>query len=150
MNLDLQLACEGHPIPEQQQFLAWAKAALVKPIGDEELTIRVVDTGECQTLNRDYRSQDKPTNVLSFPADLPDEVEVNLLGDIIICAPVVATEADQQNKAVNDHWAHMIVHGVLHLQGYDHIDTAQAEIMEQLEIDILARHGVGNPYLTAD
>lgn len=145
MNLDLQLAC-AQATPDHAQFLTWAKAALVAPKGDEELTIRIVDSAESQALNKHYRGKDKPTNVLSFPADLPDEVELNLLGDMIICAPVVAAEAEQQDKAVLAHWAHMVVHGTLHLQGYDHIEPGEAETMERLEIDILARQGIANPY----
>lgn len=150
MILDLQMASSATDIPPQAQFAVWATAALQSPVGDEELTVRVVDEAEIQDLNRTYRGKDKPTNVLSFPADLPDDVELHLLGDLIICAGVVAQEAKAQGKAIQAHWAHMVIHGTLHLQGYDHIDPDDAEIMEQLEIDILARQGVANPYWIDD
>ena len=145
MILDLQVAVAAD-LPSEQQFSTWATAALVAAAGDEELTIRVVGAEESQALNRDYRGKDKPTNVLSFPADLPDEIDVNLLGDMIICAPVVAKEAQEQGKTEHDHWAHMVVHGTLHLQGYDHIDDQEAEQMELLEAEILAGLGIANPY----
>ncbi|BFM08480.1 rRNA maturation RNase YbeY [Halioxenophilus aromaticivorans] len=148
MHLDFQVAIEAieASLPSEEEFLRWVKAALVRAKGDEELTIRVVGAAESQTLNRDYRGKDKPTNVLSFEADLPDEIEVNLLGDMIICAPVVAQEATEQGKSEQHHWAHMVVHGTLHLQGYDHIEDSDAEVMERLEIEILARLGIANPY----
>ena len=145
MIADIQIAIGGD-LPEQALLESWAKAALQNPKGDEELTIRVVDNDESQTLNSQYRGKDKPTNVLSFPSDLPEEVGLNLLGDIVICAPVVAAEAEQQNKTPDAHWAHMVVHGVLHLQGYDHIDEHEAQVMETLEIKILAGLGFADPY----
>lgn len=136
------------PVAETQ-LLAWAKAALREQTA-AEVTIRVCDVEEIQTLNRDYRDKDKPTNVLSFPAELPPALAAELaqpeLGDIIICADVVAAEAAEQNKALAAHWAHMVVHGMLHLQGYDHVDDAEAEEMEALEVQILAQLGFANPY----
>jgi probable rRNA maturation factor len=111
-----------------------------------ELTIRLVDEPESQELNREYRQKDKPTNVLSFPADLPDIVNLPLLGDLIICAPVVAKEAEEQQKPLESHWAHMVVHGTLHLLGYDHIDENDANIMEAIETDVLAAMSIACPY----
>ncbi len=132
--------------PGQSELESWALAALQSPRGDEELTIRIVDAEESQQLNAEYRGQHKPTNVLSFASDLPPDVEVNLLGDLVICAPVVIREAEQQNKPLRAHWAHMVVHGLLHLQGFDHIDDRDAEIMEQLERRLLAQLGFNDPY----
>ena len=146
MLLDLQIACEGVELPSEAQFEQWTAAALLPEHSEDELTIRVVDNDESQALNSDYRGKDKPTNVLSFPADLPPGVELNLLGDIVICAPVVVAEAKEQSKPPVAHWAHMVVHGVLHLQGYDHIEDDQAEQMEALEIEILQRLGFTDPY----
>ncbi|KZZ19879.1 rRNA maturation RNase YbeY, partial [Oleiphilus sp. HI0080] len=111
-----------------------------------ELTIRVVDTPEIQELNANYRDKDKPTNVLSFPFEAPEHIELDLLGDLIICAQVVNAEAKEQNKDEKSHWAHMTVHGVLHLLGYDHIDDIEADEMEGLEIKILHELGYANPY----
>ena len=113
-----------------------------------ELSIRIVDEAESADLNHTYRHKSGPTNVLSFPCEVPDGVPLDLLGDLVICAPVVAREAQAQGKASEAHWAHMVIHGVLHLRGYDHIDTAEAERMEALEIDILSRLGYPNPYET--
>lgn len=111
-----------------------------------EVSLRFVDDETIRELNRDYRGKDKPTNVLSFPFEAPPGVPTTLLGDLVICAPVVAAEAAEQGKPLTAHWAHMVVHGVLHLLGYDHIDDADAEIMEGLEVEILAGLGVPNPY----
>ena len=110
-----------------------------------------MEAEESQALNREYRGKDKPTNVLSFPSELPEEVLDSLprepLGDIIICVPVVFAEAAEQGKAARDHWAHLTVHGVLHLLGFDHIEDDEAEEMEGLEIRVLAGLGIANPYL---
>lgn len=116
-----------------------------------ELCIRLVDQAEMQQLNHDYRGQNKPTNVLAFPFDAPPLVglwqpETQLLGDIVICSPVVAAEAVEQNKVVEHHWAHLTLHGFLHLLGYDHVDDADAEVMESLEIQLLASLNIPNPY----
>ena len=135
-------------LPSALSFRRWVDVALAgarrrKPA---ELAIRIVGTREGRTLNRDYRGKDYATNVLSFPTELPPGVTLPLIGDLAICAPVVAREAAEQGKAARDHWAHMTVHGVLHLLGYDHIEDAQAEAMEALETRILARLGIADPY----
>jgi probable rRNA maturation factor len=111
-----------------------------------EVAIRIVGADEGQALNRDYRGKDYATNVLSFPAELPPGVDLPLIGDLAICAPVVAREAAEQGKKPRDHWAHLTVHGTLHLLGYDHIEDAEAEAMEALETRILAGLGIGDPY----
>lgn len=111
-----------------------------------ELTIRIVDREESRELNRQYRGKDAPTNVLSFPADLPAEVDANLLGDILMCAPLVAEEAREQGKAEQAHWAHLTIHGVLHLLGHDHQEVVDAELMEGIEIALLESLGIANPY----
>jgi probable rRNA maturation factor len=111
-----------------------------------ELTIRVVDEAESQQLNSSYRQKDKPTNVLSFPFEVPDGIESDLLGDLVVCYQVVQQEAQQQKKSINDHWLHMVVHGVLHLLGFDHLDDTEAEEMESLEIEVLEKLQIKNPY----
>ncbi|CAC9590995.1 Metal-dependent hydrolase YbeY, involved in rRNA and/or ribosome maturation and assembly [uncultured Gammaproteobacteria bacterium] len=114
---------------------------------DSELLIRFVDKAEIQQLNRDYRHQDKTTNVLSFPSDLPIEIDELILGDVVICIDVVIDEAAQQKKQFNDHLMHMAIHGTLHLLGFDHIEDADAEKMEALEVKILEKINIKNPYL---
>lgn len=155
-SLDLQIAYEGNAqLPTKAQFERWLNAALSSgelsqgenATGRNEVTVRIVSNAESQSLNHDYRGKDKPTNVLSFPSDLPDFIEEPYLGDLIICADVVRREADEQNKPSESHWAHMVVHGTLHLLGYDHIEDAEAEAMEALETDILKRLGYADPYL---
>lgn len=146
MNVDLQIASAADDIPCLTDIERWAQAALQESQPDAELSVRIVDHEESQSLNAQYRHKDKPTNVLSFPAELPDGVDVPLLGDLVICAPVVASEAQEQGKSINAHWAHMVVHGTLHLLGYDHIDDAEAEIMESLETEILCQLGYPAPY----
>ncbi len=135
-------------MPAPSSFRRWAEAALrgAKRRKATELSIRIVDTDEGRMLNREYRGKDYATNVLSFPAELPPGVTLPLIGDLAICAPVVAREAAEQGKAARDHWAHLTVHGVLHLLGYDHIEDAEAEAMEALETRILAGLGIADPY----
>lgn len=145
IDLDLQIASEAEDIPTAEDFQRWVNAALVDHDG-AELTVRVVDEAEITELNRTYRNKDKPTNVLSFPFEAPAGVELPLLGDIVICAKVVRDEALEQKKPLQAHWAHMVVHGCLHLLGYDHIEEADAELMEGLEISLLAALGYANPY----
>lgn len=135
-------------MPSPASFRQWVAAALLgarrrKPA---EVAIRIVDTDEGQALNRDYRGKDYATNVLSFPAELPPGVDLPLIGDLAICAPVVAREADEQGKKPRDHWAHLTVHGTLHLLGHDHIEDADADAMEALETRILAGLGISDPY----
>ncbi len=137
-------------IPAATSFRRWAAAALDGRIREADLGIRLVDDREGRSLNRHYRGKDYPTNVLSFPADLPEGVKLPLLGDLIICAPVVAREAAEQNKKVNAHYAHLTVHGILHLLGWDHEDDREAECMEQLEREILATLGIADPYFSLD
>lgn len=145
--VDVQIACENEQgLPSDDQLQAWFEQAVRAALPQAEVTIRIVDEGESQSLNRDYRGKDKPTNVLSFPFDAPPGVEIDLLGDLIVCRQVVEQEAQQQGKALMDHWAHMVVHGSLHLLGYDHIEDDEAEQMEALERELLAAMGVSDPY----
>jgi probable rRNA maturation factor len=135
-------------LPSARSFRRWVDAALAgaKRRKSAELAIRIVGTREGRHLNRDYRGKDYATNVLSFPTEWPEGVSLPLIGDLAICAPVVAREAAEQGKPANHHWAHMTVHGVLHLLGYDHIEDADAEAMEALETRILAKLGINDPY----
>ncbi|ALN61455.1 16S rRNA maturation RNase YbeY [Lysobacter antibioticus] len=137
-------------LPAANSFRKWVAAALEGRIREADLAIRVVDNKEGRSLNRHYRGRDYATNVLSFPADmpegLPEGVRLPLLGDLVICAPVVGREAREQKKALNDHYAHLTVHGTLHLLGWDHEDEREAECMEQLEREILASLGIADPY----
>ncbi len=146
-HIDLQIACETTGLPSLELFQRWADLALTS-ITDEafELTIRLVNIDESQQLNKQYRHKDKPTNVLSFPFEVPEGIELNLLGDLVICAPVIQQEATEQGKVLFDHWAHMIIHGCLHLLGYDHINDTDADEMEALEIKILAQLSINTPY----
>ena len=150
--IDVQQAYEGDEailstIPSPSQLELWANTVLTyEGLSDQEVTIRFTDEVESQSLNHEYRGKDKPTNVLSFPFEAPPGIEINLLGDLVICAPVINREAKEQNKTVADHYAHMTVHGLLHLMGYDHIEDADAEEMESKEIEILAQLGIDDPY----
>lgn len=146
LELDLQLATEVADLPSRAEFELWLNSALSGHKEQVEITIRIVDNQESQSLNNQYRGKDRPTNVLSFPFEAPAEIALPLLGDLVICAPVVAQEAKQQNKSLTAHWAHMVVHGCLHLLGYDHIEEEQAEQMESLEIQLLNELGFNNPY----
>ena len=132
-------------VPEPALLQTWATAAYLKTI-PAIASMRVTTEEEIQQLNKQYRDKDKATNVLSFPMQSPAEVDVSLLGDIALCAAVINQEAKQQSKTENAHWAHMVVHGMLHLQGFDHIKNEQAEEMEQLEIKILHQLGFDDPY----
>ena len=151
LELDLQIAEKSPGFPEQALIEKWILATLstAQISGDNQLTVRIVDEAEIKTLNETYRHKAGVTNVLSFPFEAPPDVpEMQvLLGDIVICAPVVQHEAQQQRKPVLNHWAHMIVHGTLHLLGYDHLSEQQAEQMETMEISILSEFGIPNPYI---
>ena len=146
--VDLQIATENiDGLPTEEQIVQWATAA-VQPEGDEvEMTVRIVDEAESHELNLTYRGKDRPTNVLSFPFECPDQVELPLLGDLVICRQVVEREAAEQEKPLMSHWAHMVVHGSLHLLGYDHIEDDEAEEMESLETQIMQGLGFDDPYL---
>ncbi|WP_370979758.1 rRNA maturation RNase YbeY [Agaribacterium sp. ZY112] len=146
-NIDVQIACAADALPSEDQLQHWCKTALKAAGRDGALALRISDAKEIQTLNQQYRNKNNSTNVLSFPSDLPAELGLDELGDIIMCAEVIAREAVEQNKNADDHWAHMVIHGTLHLCGYDHIDDKEAEEMEALETQILATLGINNPYL---
>ena len=150
--IDYQQAYEGEEailadIPTSLELERWANVVLAyEGVSEQEVTVRFTDEVESQALNFEYRGKEKPTNVLSFPFEAPPGIEMNLLGDLVICAPVISREAKEQQKAVVNHYAHMTVHGLLHLMGYDHIEDADAEEMESKEIEILAQLGIDDPY----
>lgn len=145
LRVELQDACEGANRPDDVLLGHWAEAALLDE-REAEVVIRIVDEAESEALNARYRGKARPTNVLSFPFEAPTEIVSELLGDVLICAPVVAREARSQGKTPHSHWAHMVVHGMLHLQGHDHVEPEAAEVMEALERDILAGLGFADPY----
>ena len=150
VDFEVQRISRSAGIPDDEQFQRWAEAVLAGKGEGFSFGIRVVDEDEAQSFNRQYRQKDYPTNVLSFPAELPeglpDDLRQSQLGDILICAPVVTREALEQNRSEADHWAHLLVHGVLHLLGYDHEKADEADEMESLETEILAKLGIGDPY----
>lgn len=146
ITLDLQIAYEAENLPSLNEFQQWVDNCLLSFNKSFELTIRIVDNNESQALNLQYRNKDKPTNVLSFPFEVPEGIELDLLGDLVIAADVVKIEAQEQNKQLQAHWAHMVTHGCLHLLGFDHISDDEAEEMEALEIVKLANLGFKNPY----
>lgn len=147
--LDLQLACEETSgLPDEALFQRWVDAVIPPFQEESELTIRLVDVAESHELNLTYRGKDKPTNVLSFPFEAPPGIEMPLLGDLIICRQVVEQEASEQGKPLEAHWAHMVVHGSLHLLGYDHIEDDEAEEMEGLETEIMLALGYEDPYIS--
>jgi probable rRNA maturation factor len=155
--LDLQLASDSADIPKQEDIQKWLDSVLsYQQLSEKEVTVRIVDDAEIQQLNLQYRGKDKTTNVLSFPFEMPefalpagahiDESMSDFLGDIVICAPVVKQESIQQNKRLSHHWAHILIHGTLHLIGYDHIEEQEAEEMEGIEIVILQKLAIDDPY----
>ena len=145
IEVDLQIASECKGLPGPAEFQRWVEAAL-KDHDPTALTVRIVDREESAELNERFRTRSGPTNVLSFAADLPPEIGIPLLGDIVICAPVVMDEASAQAKSAKAHFAHLAVHGVLHLLGFDHGSKEEAAVMEAREIEVLASLGFENPY----
>ncbi|WP_318445782.1 rRNA maturation RNase YbeY [Photobacterium leiognathi] len=147
--LDLQYATESQDgLPTEAEFQQWLDAAVTPFQADAEVTIRLVDEADSHELNLEYRGKNRPTNVLSFPFEAPPGIELELLGDLIICRQVVEKEALEQNKPLKAHWAHMVVHGSLHLLGYDHIEDDEAEEMEGLETEIMQNMGFVDPYIS--
>lgn len=144
--IDIQHASSSTDIPSDTQLQQWLNAAALPESEGFELCLRIVDSDEITALNHQYRHKNQATNVLSFPADIPAELNLPLLGDIVICAEVVKQEAEEQNKHDDAHWAHMCIHGMLHLQGYDHIEDDEATVMEALEVKILQTLGYTSPY----
>ena len=144
--VEVQLATQTPGLPSEKQLRDWATAAWLDELQDAEVVVRVSDEAESRALNHEYRGKDSATNVLSFPFDPVPQLELNHIGDLVICATVVQREAREQGKAAEAHWAHMVVHGMLHLQGYDHETDPQAEGMEALETDILTGLGYPAPY----
>jgi len=147
-SVEIQHASDTGFHPSDEAFQHWISLVLARLQKSGSVVIRLVDEQESQQLNSQYRHKNSPTNVLSFPFDAPVQVKDNHLGDLVICVPVVNREAGEQGKSANDHWAHMVVHGMLHLLGYDHINDNDAQIMEQQEIILLARMNIHNPYET--
>ena len=150
--VDLQIAtAEQTLLPDLPQIEQWVQKAILGSTSAEkaqaELTVRIVDSGESRELNYRYREKNRATNVLSFPFQNPPGILLPLLGDLIICKEVVENEALEQNKSVTEHWAHMLIHGTLHLLGYDHIDPQEALEMESLETKLLIELGFSDPYL---
>lgn len=149
IEVDLQVVSNASNLPTAENLKSWVSTTLSFVSKDNlELTVRIVDQDEMRSLNREFRKQDKPTNVLSFPFDDPPGVKTTLLGDILICAPVVEREAKDYGVDFNERWAHMLVHGILHLCGYDHIQTNEAKEMADLELRILEKLGFCNRQLS--
>lgn len=148
MKITVQYAADKKLAPAKAQICDWAKQALAGKSENSEVTIRIVERDEMTQLNETYRRKSGPTNVLSFPAEMPEVAAeaFPMLGDIVICAEVVNREAAEQQKSPQSHWAHMVVHGIFHLLGYDHVNDADAEVMEQLEIEVMQKLGFANPY----
>jgi probable rRNA maturation factor len=145
-DISIDNASSAEHMPDNEKLKQWCECALAQQKPDAELSLRIVDEAEMQNLNANYRHQDKSTNVLSFPSELPTELGLALIGDIVVCPQVVEREAQEQNKSSDAHWAHMMIHGTLHLLGYDHINNNDALEMEALEIQLLQSLGYSNPY----
>lgn len=144
--VDVQRECQSESLPSDAQFLLWVTTALKGRKDRGEICIRLVDADESQALNSEYRAKDYATNVLSFPFEAPPGIPMDLLGDLAICAEVVTREAAEQGKPLMDHWAHMVIHGTLHLIGFDHINEPDAVEMETLETELLASLNIADPY----
>lgn len=147
--IEVQVVFSSPGQPDKAHIQRWIDAVLTlqEHDRDTEIVVRIVDVQESAQLNKQYRHKPGPTNILSFPANIPEGIGLNLLGDLVICAPVLEREAREQQKPLSHHWAHIIVHGVLHLLGYDHIQDDEAEAMENREINILQALNISNPYL---
>ncbi|MCF6252302.1 MAG: rRNA maturation RNase YbeY [Methylococcaceae bacterium] len=144
--LDFQVVSQSNSIPSIDQFQSWIDVVLSDESIDSEIVVRIIDEAEMTQFNEQYRDKIGPTNILSFPFDVPEGIASILLGDLLVCAPIIEKESLQQNKIIDHHWAHIIVHGVLHLLGHDHIDECDAKEMEALEIKILRKIKIKNPY----
>lgn len=155
IDVDVQLALEGdnqnsNEIPDTADLARWARFVIARERETGEATVRIVGEQESAHLNETYRHKQGPTNVLSFPFEAPPGVPVSLIGDLVICAPVVEREAHEQGKQIKAHWAHMVVHGGLHLLGYDHQTDQEAAEMESLEVRLLGELGFNNPYIETE
>ena len=146
INIEIQRVCSLKSIPSDEKFQLWSEAVLKEMITATELNIRIVEEHEIAELNKRYRGKNKSTNVLSFPFDAVTPDPMPILGDLVICAPLVAREAQEQSKEIESHWAHLVVHGILHLLGYDHETEDDANIMETLESEILTKMNYPAPY----
>lgn len=146
--IDIEINSTSTKIPSVENIEHWISIALQSDeLNQAEVSVYIVDEAESQDLNFQYRGKDKPTNILSFPADIPEEVGVPLLGDLVICAPIVEREAQEQGKSLHAHWAHILIHGSLHLLGYDHIEDDEAEVMEALETRLVTQLNFPAPYI---
>jgi probable rRNA maturation factor len=146
IDIHVESAWPGGDVPDDESFVRWASAALARFRGTGEIAIRIVDRDEGAAFNEHYRHRRTATNVLSFPAELPPDIDLPLIGDLVICGAVVVAEAHAQGKPVEAHWAHLTVHGVLHLIGFDHQTDAEAREMEGLETATLIDLGYADPY----
>lgn len=149
LTIDLQNTLPDTYCPSLEDIQRWILCALTQANyqpASAEITVRIVDEAESRDLNNTYRSKNQPTNILSFPFEAPAQISCDLLGDLVICQPIVEKEALEQNKEPINHWAHLLIHGTLHLLGYDHAEDKEAQEMEGLEIKILSQLGVANPY----
>jgi probable rRNA maturation factor len=145
-SVEIQTIFESAGQPSEAEIQLWVDTALEETERDTEIVVRIVDESESAELNEQYRHKQGATNILSFPVEIPEGIDLNLLGDLVICAPVLEQEALQQNKILTHHWAHIIIHGALHLLGYDHLEDQQAEEMESKEIALLQKLNIPNPY----
>lgn len=146
ITVNVQYACARGKLPDRGRIIKWVKAALDGTRAHAELTVRIVDEAEAAALSRRWRRRKESTNVLSFPAAGLERIAPGLLGDIVICAPLARREAREQGKKPEAHWAHLVIHGTLHLLGYDHETARDAKVMESLEVGVLERLGFANPY----
>lgn len=147
LQVDIIRDVDTQGLPDDEAFTRWANLAAEGKAEGAELCIRIVDAAESRRLNNEFRGLDKATNVLSFPFEAPADIPVNILGDLAICSDVMQREAKEQAKLEEHHWAHLVIHGVLHLLGFDHIKNVDAETMEALETKLLAHLGISDPYL---